>query len=308
MTDNDRKALTLSQLPANVHVKHGAYYLVRRQDGKRKWLFLCRCADGEHVLYAELAKVTNPKFGDMRQMIESFVLFGMSDLRPATQKNYRHHAKLLTEVFGDMDPGSVEPGHIAEFLYAREQAGSPVSGNRAAECLSSVFNYGMRVGACKINPCYGVRRNRQRPARRYIEHRELEETINRASEPVQDFLALAYLTGLRQKDLREMRKGQITPDGVVVDESKTGKRRVVEWSESLRFFLTRACSRAPESEYVLTNTRGQPWSEWAVQSFMRRLGVDWNIHKLRHKAETDHKEGMGMLSLYSRVTRHKPVK
>jgi integrase len=289
-------------LPPRVHVKHGAYYHVKRQAGKVRWTFLSRAADGDQALYTALARLAAQRVANLGDMINEYVRAGMTELRPKTQKNYRSYVRNLTAVFGHMQPDQVTPGDVARYLETRKQAGAPVMGNREIEMLGSVYQYGLRNGYCESNPCRFVRRNRESPRRRYLTHEEFLDAFNRAPEPFQDFLALAYLTGLRQKDLRELRRDQLTPEGIVVDESKTGKRRIVGWSDSLRWFVERACSRS-DGPYVLTGQRG-PWGEWAVQSAMRRLGVTWTLHQVRHKAETDHREGMGLLPLYRRVTRH----
>jgi len=258
-------------------------------------------------MYSALAQATKPRCHNTKDLINEYLMRGMADLSASTQAGYHRKKKNLLLVFGSTDPDSIEPGHIAQYLEARKQQNSPVAGNREICLLSSVFNYGMRQGYCKTNPCK-VRRNTERPGKRYIPHDEFLAAFNRCAPEGQDLLALAYLTGLRQKDLRTLKKAQITPDGIVVDESKTGKRRIIGWSESLRYFLLRATSRTPDSEYVLTNTKGQPWGEWAVQSLMRRLKTDFTFHQIRHKAETDHREGMGLLPLYRRVTRHGPTR
>ena len=167
-------------------------------------------------------------------------------------------------------------------------------------------------GLCRSNPCRGVRRNPQLPRQRYVRDDEFRRVFEKASPAFQDFLAGLYLTGFRQGDLRRLRKNQLTPHGIRVEESKTGKIRVVQWSEALRFFITRASSRATESEVVFTNSQGDPWSRWAIQSAVRRLRArtkhDWTLHDVRAKAESDHAEGLGLLPLYRRATRVTPVR
>lgn len=44
-------------LPKGVHAKHGAYYLVRQVDKKRRWVRLSAIADGTPALYRALAEV-----------------------------------------------------------------------------------------------------------------------------------------------------------------------------------------------------------------------------------------------------------
>lgn len=296
-------ARTLRGLPPRVHARNGAYYYVKRQGKKRPWIFLSRISDGDAALYRGLAKATSQSVANTGDLLLDFITRGMDHLRPATQRNYRGLVRNLRTVFGHMDPDSITPGDVAQYLEARKRGGSPIAGNREIEVLGSVYQYGLRNGFCKSNPCRFVRRNTESPKRRYISHDDFTEAVDRAPEAFQDFLALAYLTGLRQKDLRDLKKQQLTPEGIVVDESKTGKRRIIGYSDSLRWFLRRACNRSG-GDFVLTNSRGAPWGEWAVQSAMRRLGVEWTLHQVRHKAETDHKEGMGLLPLYRRITRH----
>jgi len=59
---------------------------------------------------------------------------------------------------------------------------------------------------------------------------------------------------------------------------------------------------------VFTDTNGEPWGFWAVQSAMRRLDVDWTFHDLRAKAESDHATGLGLLSRYKRARNLEPVR
>ena len=159
------------------------------------------------------------------------------------------------------------------------------------------------------NPCRGVRRNPQPPRTRYVEHAELEAAMADAPEAFQDFMAALYLTGLRQSELRKMKKDQVTAERITVREPKTGKLVVVEISDRLRFFVVRACSRTPESPYVFTNTQGDPWTVWAIQSQSRRLKgkTDWTLHDVRGKAETDSAAGLGLLPLYRRARRIKSL-
>jgi hypothetical protein len=38
---------------------------------------------------------------------------------------------------------------------------------------------------------------------------------------------------------------------------------------------------------MLTNTRGQRWTKWTVQSVMRGLAVDWTFQDLRRYLRAD---------------------
>lgn len=295
-------ASTKTEWP-NVRIDSGRYYYVKNH----KWTALTRIDEGEPAMLRALARVKSPSAATVRDMLEAYIGFGMERLAKATQKSYLSNRKPILKVFGNVPPNEVTSGHIAQYLEKRLRQDKAVAGNREIALLSSAYNYGQRNGLCAGNPCYGVRRNPEQPRTRYIDDDEFLLAFNKAPERVQDLLAIAYLTGLRQKDVRELKRSQITPKGILIQESKTGKRLTVEITEALRYFLLRAQSRS-ESEYVLTNKRGQPWGEWAIQSVMRRLGVDWTFHDLRGKAESDHKTGMGLMPLYKRARTVSPVR
>src|SRR5690606_30406586 len=104
---------------------------------------------------------------------------------------------------------------------------------------------------------------------RYVQNDEFLTAFNAAPEAFQDFMAALYLTGLRQGDIRRLKRSQITPQGIRVEQGKTRKTVIVAMSEALRYFVIRAQTRAPESPYVFTNSQGEPWTVWAVQSQAR---------------------------------------
>lgn len=151
---------------------------------------------------------------------------------------------------------------------------------------------------------------------------EFLEAFEAAPEPLQDALALALLTGLRQGDLRALRREALTEAGIEVTEGKTGKRRIIGWSDALSFFVRRALQRSESlaarpadpkkhrrgrslSPTVLTNKFGEPWTMAGLQTAFKRLGTDWHFHDLRAKAASDATHnilghGAGMLGVYLR--------
>jgi integrase len=311
----------LSTLPPRVRVKNGSYHfdLGRDENKVRRWKKLSRIADGEHELYKALAKETRGDAKILNDLFDNYIgSENFRQLAPATQKDYLGYIKrTLRPIFGECDPDEVTSGHVAQFLQRRLDGGAGVVANREMACLSSVYKHGLRTGSAKFNPCYGVSRNIERPRTRYVEHNEFRKVFDAVSEPFQDFLAALYLTGLRQQDIRAMKRSQITPQGLRVTHKKTegstGKTVLVAMSETLRYFIIRAQTRAPSSIYVFTNENGDPWGTWAIQSQVRRVRDrigrhDWTLHDVRAKAESDHETGLGLLPLYRRVQRITPVR
>lgn len=306
-------------MPASkrVFIRHGSYHydLGRDETGKRRSTVLCRVTDGESELYAALARVTRPAATTVADLLDSFMVHGMKELSPTTQKDYRGYiTRQLRKVFGDLDPADVETQHIAQYLEKRKEKARSVA-NKEIACLASAFQYGLRNGLCSHDPTKGVKRNKVRPKHRYVRHDEFETFLALAPEYLQDIMAGIYLMELRPHEARDLRRTSITPKGVLIEESKTDKVKLVEWSPSLQFFLTRATSRHPASPFVFTNSRGEKWTEWAMHSAMNRIraqlpegAASFTFHDLRAKGESDHANGgHGLLTLYKRTKVVRPV-
>lgn len=289
--------------------KHGRYYVVRAN----KWLPLTRVDQGEVALLEAYYELTKADPHNMAGVLLSFVKNGMTKLRAPTQKDYRRIViTRLIPFCGHMPRNALKPSHVAQYLDQRETEGAPVAGNRERAALSSACNYGMRKGFLEFNPCHGVRRNTERPSKVYVTDEALTAAIDRAPECVQDLLAVAYLAGIRQTDLRLMRPAAIQGGRLKFIESKTGKPADYEITPTLRFFIDRA--RARGGEFLFTSPRGLPWSEWGLQSAMRRLKPGFQFRQLRPKAQTDAPERnvIGhrgqMREVYTRGEKRRPVK
>jgi integrase len=134
-------------------------------------------------------------------------------------------------------PNDVEPTHIAQFLEQCESTGAAVVGNRAKAALSSVYEFAMRKGWAKHNPCRGVRRNKERASTVYIESAALGSTIDRAPDHFARVMQLAYITGMRGVDLALLEVSAVTPKGLEYTESKTGKHVTMAWTDTLRVLV-----------------------------------------------------------------------
>lgn len=297
------------QLPPGVQPKHGRYYLIRRN----KWHPLTRIAEGEVALLEAYYELTHADPHNMAGVLLAFVKDGMSDLKGPTRKDYRRIVVTrLIPFCGHLPRNSLKANHVAQYLERRKDEGAAVAGNRERACLSSACNFGMRRGWLDFNPCHGVRRNRERPSKAYVEHDALSRAIDKAPECVQDLLAVAYLTGIRQTDLRLMGSQNVVGGRLQFIESKTGKSADYEITPTLRFFIDRALARGGET--LFTSPKGLPWSEWGLQSAMRRLKPGFQFRQLRAKAQTDAPDRnvighMGQMRVvYTRGEKRRPVK
>lgn len=296
-------------LPPKVHERHGRYYYVHQN----RWNALSRVEEGATALYTALQAWTSDRPATYGQLMMLYIARALPELRPATQPEYlRIINARLQHHFGHVILNALEPMHVAQYLEMRKVEGAAVGGNRERAVLGSVISWGMRFGWCASNPCHGVRRNREVPSKRYVTDPELSEVLNRAPAPLADLLAVAYLTGLRQGDLRVMRRDAITPNGIRLRQSKDGKLREISWSPALKHFVERALARS-EGDYVFVGEKGRPYTMDGLQSALRRLNAGFRFRELRPKAASDAAHNVlghdaQMLTRYVRHQKLKPVR
>lgn len=302
-----------------VFVRHGSYHLDmgRDESGRRQSKVLCRLDDGEATLYTALAKYTSPRAQTIAQLLDAFLAHGMDELAFRTREDYRGYVnRQLKKKFGHMLPDELESTEVAQYLERRKKAGAKSSANKEIACLASAFQYGLRHGLCTRDPTRGVKRNRTKPRDRYARHDEFLKHFEAAPEWLQDVMAASYLMELRPGEVIALTRTAVTPKGIVIEESKTGKIKVVEWSKGLQYFVTRSLSRNPTCPRVFTNSRGDPVTKWAMHSAWRRLrkglgltaAESFTFHDLRAKGESDNQSGgHELLTLYRRARTFKPV-
>lgn len=319
MTDSPWK------IPKSIYPRGGRYYKVVRG----KWHALTRVDEGIRALREALLDL--PTQADPRTIGELLPRYlAEAEITETTRREYKRIcSSRLIHHFGRVPIGTLTTSHVAKYLQKRKDDGHGPMGNRERAVLSSAYEFAMRRGWAAANPCRGISRNKERRRQRYVTDAEFLAAFEAASEALQDVMAIALLTGSRQGDLRALRREDLRQDGIYVLEGKTaattGKRRLVAWSDALRFFVRRSLERQaavaakgadklthrrarPVSDYVLVNRFNQPWTLSGLQTAFRRLGVEWHFHDLRAKAASDagHNilgHGAQMLGVYVRETK-----
>lgn len=270
-------------LPPGVREKHGSWHLIR--DGRS--VKLCRVTEGRSVLYARLHELTEGIEGTAWHAILQYRDRGTTHLAAATQKAYRVMALRMLHHFGHWRLDDLEPTHCAQYLKWCRDENRAVTGNREKAFMSSVYEFAMAEGWATRNPWRGVRRSLERPAKEYVTHETLSAKIDEAPPELQALFGWAYLTGMRQTDCRFLRRENIRGGRVEWTEHKTGKRNGMAVTPTMQFFLNLAAQHAGSSPFVFVSARGLPWSEWGLQSALRRFGAGFKFRSLRAKAGTD---------------------
>lgn len=262
-----RKRKHDKHLPRRVYISHGAFYFV---DANNKWHPLGRT---EHEMFTNLArlKLSHDKKHTMAAIMARYESEVLPTKAPATSRTQAGQLRRLVAAFGHMEIGQVKRSHVAAYLDART---SKVAANREIALFSHVFTKAIRWGLHEgINPCMSMERNKEKPARRYISDSDFLTVYKLAPAPVRFAMAIAYLTGQRQADILNLKRGQFSDQGIVFTQAKTGAAVLVAWSPALTKAVNRAIKHggAESITWVVHDGRGNGYTSSGFQTAWQRL-------------------------------------
>lgn len=275
--------------------KNGAYHHVARVDGRVRWKRLAST-------YAEALSAWAAIEGGAlspRTISEVWALYSTSNrgllrLATSTQRGYRasferpNNGMLL--VFGHMRLDDLRRSDVLAYLEAREEAGAPVAGNRDVAAMGAVYKFARDRDLTNNEPCK-VARNKETPRERVASKAE-RSALTMAVPPLwRCILAVAYLTGMRQGELRMLRRSDVSDLGLNVGRLKGGQDNGYTWSDALREAIDTALALQPPkrpSMYVFPGprTKGQPYTADGFRTnwdkYRKKAGIEGlTFHDLR---------------------------
>ena len=256
-------------LPLRMHFKNGAYYHVRRRPrGAPRWR---RLAAGYPGALREWARMegAGQYARTVAQAIEAYLIERGPELAPKTLTGYESSARRILEWAGPVFLDELSKRDVRLWLHARSAA---VSANRDIALLRAAYSHAVECGWCEANPATGVRRRTERPRRRVATPAELRTLAENATPMWRAILATAVLTGMREGELRLLRRDALTDEGILLTRPKTGAESLIEWTPALREAIGAALSaQRIESLYVVPSRKGGPFTEHGFRTAWRRL-------------------------------------
>ena len=232
----DRRDPFGNALPPRLHYSDGSYYRVVRRNRRVRWTRLSR--DYPEAL-REWARIegAGKHARTVAQAIEAYLIERAPDLAPKTRSGYESSARRIAEWAGPVFLDELARRDVRQWLRARAAA---VSANRDLALLRAAYSHAVECGWCEANPASGVRRRPERPRRRIATPTELRTLADHAAPMWRAILATALLTGMREGELRLLRRDALTEDGVLLQRPKTGAESLITWSEALRHAISAA--------------------------------------------------------------------
>jgi integrase len=207
---------------------------------------------------------------------------GLSD---ASRGDYGRYLDEISRIWGDLRVADLEPSDVLALRDRRCE--KPAAANYLLRVLSLLISWGVPRGYRSDNPCEHVRKLKIGEGWQPWPWEMIERLRDGAPAELWHAAALALYTGQRQRDVLVMKWSDVAENQIAVHQSKTKLRLSVPLHRDLVTVLAEVPRR---SVYILTNTRGVPWTQTGFKSswgkMCDRIGISDQLvfHGLRKSA------------------------
>lgn len=247
-----------------VYLKHGRYWLVKRN----KWVNLGPTLEGALLAYSKRLQADDK--GGMPKLIDEAMPSILRGKAKNTVQQYEAAANILRRKLAQFSPDRVTMKTV--FGIQASMAEHPNMANRVISVLRLVFTYAVRHHpGVTTNPCTGVTRLEEGKRERLLTPEEWSAIHMAAGPRLRAIMELQYLTGQRINDVLKIKRSQLTDEGIVFAQQKTGARLLVRWSPALRVTVEAAKALSADNPAV-TLLRGRYGSAPDYRSVL----LQWN--------------------------------
>lgn len=242
-----------------------------------------------------------------QNLLNQFLQFHQN--RAHSPRTIQAYSEILTPFLGEFDPLQVKHHEDLEVYINRFSHLSVNTRNQRIACLKSFFKWLVDYNHRQDNPTallYSIKAQ-NRGKVKYIPEEDFKRIIAKTKPRDRIMYSLGYKCGLRLSEILGL-----TRDCLLIDQKtlaikgKGNKVRYVPvpdnlWQD-LTNFLSNPITCLPSTVYCFISGKGNPMNRSAFYSIwrsrMRKLGMDYNSHALRHGYATKlYKNGVNLLQL-----------
>lgn len=277
-----KKNRRLRNLPPCLYLKHGSYWLVK----KNKWTKLSSDYKEALCIYADL--MTSPA-GGMEKLCEEAFPHISHGLSKNTKNQYRMAIDRIKTIFKEFSPSQVKQVHVAQLKNSMND--KPFMCNRLMSVLRLVFNYALEHGQIENNPCIGVHRHYEKKRSVYFNDEDFQSVISATPHLyLANIMKVQFLTGQRISDVLSIKISHITEDGIEFTQQKTNKKLLVKTNLDLRKVICETMKIRRQGEYLFQGKNGKLSYGTVRDAFNRAkliAGVkDVTLHDIRARSLT----------------------
>jgi integrase len=211
-----------------------------------------------------------------------------------TRRDQAKQLDRLKVAFGTMLPCNITAQHCYAYQDGRrgeEGQRVPVAARQEVALLGHVFGKAIRWGLASMNPVRGLELGERSPKRAQVTLEQVAAVKALANPRLRVAIDLAVSVGQRRGDLLGLKWSDVTPEGLLIAQSKTGARVLIEHSADLDAILEAAKVLKPDipREFILRKRNGRRYTEDGFSAIWRRVmdkhvaagGVRFTFHDLR---------------------------
>lgn len=197
-----RPRKTAKHLPKRMQLKHGAYWYVFRQ----RWTRLADATDYGEALrrWAEIEGQGADVGKTIADAVHTYLVHcgervRQGDMSAKTLTGYQQQSEKLCAVLGKVSLHRLTDQDVRRYRSGRKNKDgklTPVAANREIALLSASYSHASELGwiPASLNPCKGVKRNRERARRRYVTDAEMTQALKHAPPHLAAAIRIAYCT------------------------------------------------------------------------------------------------------------------
>jgi len=295
-----------------------------------KEIVLCKAPATDREIWEHYLRVTEQATDTLSWLLNTYHdSTQYQALSEKTQEEYAgYRIKLLARkvksygTFGNTPYAAIKKTTIRKYLdsYQGKKGHAPIAANRHIQYLKAAFNWAMeRYDTVRMNPCAGVKLNKQTPRTRYVSDAEYTTAINVAMEGgspyIAAFMELAVLCRARCSEIASLTHADVGQDGICLRRNKGSTGEITTWTKRLEGAVNYARSLHPHAvtpisgSYLIHNSDGLPITMSGFKSAWQRLMVkveakgieSFTFHDLKAKGVTDHKDHAGVSERMKKV-------
>lgn len=292
---------------------------------------LCKAPATDKDIWTHYLRVTEQATDTLGWLLSTYHgSTQFQELSPKSQEEYAGYKGKIESrpvkgygTFGKTPYANIKKTTIRKYLdsYADKNGRlAPIAANRHIQYMKAAYNWAMeRYDVVRVNPCSGVKLNKQEPRTRYVDDKEYTAAINIAMSSGSPYLAafmeLAVLCRARRSEIIALKTADVTQEGIRLARNKGSEGEITTWTKRLEGAVSYANSLYPKAPspiagtYLIHNKHGQPISNSGFKSAWRRLmdkieaqGIEsFTFHDLKAKGVTDHKDHAGVSERMKKV-------
>lgn len=222
-----------------------------------------------------------------------------TELATRTQSDYRQHQKKLLAVFGKMKADDIKIEQVRIYMDKRGIS-SKNQANQEVSSMSRVFGWGFERGYVKGNPCKGIRKFTLKDRDVYIPDEDYRAIYLHGRIEIKVAMEISYLCAAREGDIFDLKLSDLMESGIFIEQNKTGKKQIKEWSPRLRnaieMAMTHLVGRSVAGYVIPSPTGGKlnrktfnTWWNDAKREAIIKLGrnIPGTFHDIKAKAISD---------------------